>query len=154
MDSKGLINIELLFCTIIIIMILIINIPFLEHSLDSSKELNENSNGRILLESLSNSINQVNSNKIGYSKKIKLPQTINGYYYTVLIHNNEVILEFNNKKARSNIQQINIVDSENQSLENVQLFNGRTYIIKKILANNNQSNIINQSSILIRQVAG
>ncbi len=154
MDSKGLINIELLFCTIIIIMILIINIPFLEHSLDSSKELNENSNGRILLESLSNSINQVNSNKIGYSKKIKLPQTINGHYYTVLIHNNEVILEFNNKKARSNIQQINIVDSENQSLDNVQLFNGRTYIIKKTLANNNQSNIINQSSILIRQVAG
>ena len=154
MDSKGLINIELLFCTIIIIMILIINIPFLEHSLDSSKELNENSNGRILLERLSNSINQVNSNKIGYSKKIKLPQTINRYYYTVLIHNNEVILEFNNKKARSNIQQINIVDSENQSLDNVQLFNGRTYIIKKTLANNNQSNIINQSSILIRQVDG
>ena len=152
MDSKGLINIELLFCIAIIIMIMIINFPFLLDALNTSNEIDENANGRLLLNSLSNSINQVNSNKIGFSKKVNLPRSLDGHYYTVLLHNNEIILEFNNKKAKSNIQSINIVDSNNKTLDNVQLFNGRTYIIKKTLISNNESHIINQSSILIRQV--
>ena len=152
MDSKGLINIELLFCFAIIIMILIINMPMLEHTIDTAKELEENSEGRFLVDSISNSVNQVNSNKYGFIKKIKLPQTIEGYSYTIFINNNEVILEFNNKKGRSKIQGINLVDMNNQSLERVQLHNGRTYLIKKALINNNESHIFNQSSILIKQI--
>ena len=154
MDSKGLINIELLFCTAIIIMILIIYLPILEHELDSANEIDENSQGRFLLNYLSSSIDQVNSNNHGFTKKIKLPQTIDGYYFTILVYENEILLEYNNKKGKTKIEKINLVDSNNETLSKVQLYNGGSYIIKKTLANNNESRIINQSSIEIKEVEG
>ena len=153
MDSKGLINIELLFCTAIIIMILMISLPMLEHELDLAKDIDENSQGRYLLDSISNSINQVNSNNYGFIKKIRLPQSLNGHYYTILINEKEVILEFNNKKGKCQIEPINLVDSNNRTLSKVQLYSGGSYILKKTLASNNESHVNNQSSILIKQVS-
>ena len=152
MDSKGIINIELLFCTLIIILLLIINLPMIEQNLNSNMEIDENSEGRFLLNHIANSINEVNSKEYGFIKKIKLPQSINGKHYSILVNSNEVIVEFNNKKGKSNINPIKLVDTNNKTIENVQLYNGRTYLIKKTLINNNQTNAINQSSILIRQV--
>ena len=152
MDSKGIINIELLFCTLIIILVLIIYIPISEQNLNSNMQIDENSQGRTLLNHISNSINEVNSKEYGFKKKIYLPESINGNYYTILVNNNEIILEFNNKKGKSNINPINLVDKNNKTLNSVQLFNGRSYLIKKSLINNNQTHTINQSSIEIRQI--
>ena len=152
MDSKGIINIELLFCTLIIILLLIINFPLIEQNLDSNMEIDDDSKGRFLLNHIANSINEVNSRGYGFNKKIKLPETINGNYYTILVNHNEVIVEFNNKKGKSNIDPIKLVDRNNRTIENVQLYNERTYLIKKTLISNNETHTINQSSILIMQV--
>lgn len=152
MDSKGIINIELLFCTLIIILLLIINLPLIEQNLDSNFEIDENGEARFLLDHISNSINEVNSKEYGFNKKIRLPESINGNYYSILINNNEIIVEFNNKKGKSNINPIRLVDDNNRTVNSVQLYNGRTYLIKKTLISNNQTNTINQSSILIMQV--
>ena len=146
MDSKGIINIELLFCTLIVILLLIINFPMIEQNLNSNMEIEENSEGRFLLNHIANSINEVNSKEYGFNKKIRLPESINGNHYSVFVKKNEAILEFNNKKGKSNINPINLVDANNKTIENVQLYNGRTYLIKKTLINDNQS------SILIRQI--
>lgn len=152
MDSKGIINIELLFCTLIIILLLIINLPMIEKNIDSNMDIEENSESRLLLNHIANSINEVNSKEYGFCKKIRLPQSINGNYYSILINNHEVIVEFNNKKGKSPINPINLVDSYNNTINNVQLFNGRTYLIKKTLINNNQTHTINQSSIEIKPI--
>ena len=64
----------------------------------------------------------------------------------------EEIIE-NNKKGKSNINPIRLVDKNNRTIESVQLNNGGTYLIKKTLINDNQTHIINQSSILIMPVA-
>ena len=153
MDSKGIINIELLFCTLIMILLLIANMSMIEQNINSNMEIEENSHSRLLLNHISNSINEVNSKEYGFNKIIKLPESINGNYYSILVNNNEVIIEFNNKKGKSNISPIKLVDKNNQSLSGIQLFNGRTYLIKKTLVNNNKTHIINQSSILIMQIA-
>lgn len=153
MDSKGIINIELLFCTLIMILLLIANMSMIEQNINSNMEIEENSHSRLLLNHISNSINEVNSKENGFNKIIKLPESINGNYYSILVNNNEVIIEFNNKKGKSNISPIKLVDKNNQSLSGIQLFNGRTYLIKKTLVNNNKTHIINQSSILIMPVA-
>ena len=152
MDSRGIINIELLFCSIIIILILIIYFPVLDENLNSNMQIEENSKGRSLLNHISNSINEVNSKEYGFNKKIYMPDSIDGNYYSILIHNNEIIVEFNNKKGKANINPINLVDRNNKTIESVQLFNGRTYLIKKSLINNNETHTINQSSIEIRQI--
>ena len=42
MDSKGLVNIELLFCTLIIILLLIVNLHMIEKNINSNMEIDEN----------------------------------------------------------------------------------------------------------------
>ena len=154
MDSKGIINLELLFCTLIIILFLIINFPMIEENLNSNIEIEENNECRLLLNHIANSINEVNSRGYGFNKKIRLPESINENHYSIIVKNNEIIIEFNNKKGRSQINPINLVDSNNKTMDSVQLFKGRNYLIEKRLINDNKTHIINQSSIEIRQIEG
>ena len=152
MDSKGIINIELLFCTLIVILLLIVNLPMIEKGISSNIEIHENNKGRLLANHIANSINEVNSNEYGFKKKIRLPESIEGNFYKVTVNEREAMIEFNNKKGKSSINPIRLVDASNRSLENIELYNGRSYLIEKILVNDNQTNTINQSSILIRQI--
>jgi uncharacterized protein (UPF0333 family) len=154
MDSKGIINLELLFCTLIIILFLIINFPMIEENLNSNIEIEENNECRLLLNHIANSINEVNSRGYGFNKKIRLPESINENHYSIIVKNNEIIIEFNNKKGRSQINPINLVDANNKTMDSVQLFKGRNYLIEKRLINDNKTHIINQSSIEIRQIEG
>lgn len=154
MDSKGIINLELLFCTLIIILFLIINFPMIEENLNSNIEIEENNECRLLLNHIANSINEVNSRGYGFNRKIRLPESINENHYSIIVKNNEIIIEFNNKKGRSQINPINLVDANNKTMDSVQLFKGRNYLIEKRLINDNKTHIINQSSIEIRQIEG
>ena len=154
MDSKGIMNIELLFCALIIILLLIVNLQIIEENLNSNMEIGENSEGRFLLNHIANSINEVNSKEYGFNKKIQLPQSMDGNHYSILVNNHEAIIEFNNKKGKSNINPIRLVDNNNHTLDSVQLYNGRTYLIEKIVVNDNKTHITNQSSIKIKQVEG
>lgn len=153
MDSKGIMNIELLFCALIIILLLIVNLQIIEENLNSNMEIGENSEGRFLLNHIANSINEVNSKEYGFNKKIQLPQSMDGTHYSILVNNHEAIIEFNNKKGKSNINPIRLVDNNNHTLDSVQLYNGRTYLIEKIVVNDNKTHIINQSSIKIKQIS-
>lgn len=152
MDSKGIINIELLFCTLILILLLIVNLPMIEKGLNSDIEIHENSEGRFLANHIADSINEVNSNEYGFRKKIKLPESIEGNFYKIIVTERETIVEFNNKKGKSVINPIKLIDTSNKSIERIELYNGRTYLIEKTLVNDNKTNTINQSSILIRQI--
>ena len=154
MDSKGIINLELLFCTLIIILFLIINFPMIEENLNSNIEIEENNECRLLLNHIANSINEVNSRGYGFNRKIRLSESINENHYSIIVKNNEIIIEFNNKKGKSQINPINLVDANNKTMDSVQLFKGRTYLIEKRLINDNKTHIINQSSIEIRQIEG
>ncbi|MCQ2963996.1 MAG: hypothetical protein MJ203_00280 [archaeon] len=152
MDEKGQANIEFLFCIIISIMILISIIPYLNQNIDSNINTINNLEGRILLNQLANDINQVNSNMYGFSKYIQLPDKIENNSYLITIKTTEIILEYKNKKGKTNINPINIINSNNESLIEIKLYNGAKYKISKELVNNSQKNIINQSSILINQI--
>ena len=154
MDSKGIINLELLFSTLIIILLIIINFPMIEENLNSNIEIEENNECRLLLNHIANSINEVNSRGYGFNRKIRLPESINENHYSIIVKNNEIIIEFNNKKGRSQINPINLVDANNKTMDSVQLFKGRNYLIEKRLINDNKTHIINQSSIEIRQIEG
>ena len=153
MDSKGIINIELLFCTLILILLLIVNLPMIEKGLSSDIEIHENSEGRFLANHIADSINEVNSNEYGFRKKIKLPESIEGNFYKIIVTERETIVEFNNKKGKSVINPIKLIDTSNKSIERIELYNGRTYLIEKTLINDNKTDTINQSSMLIRQIS-
>ena len=153
MDSKGIINIELLFCNLILILLLIVNLPMIEKGLSSDIEIHENSEGRFLANHIADSINEVNSNEYGFRKKIKLPESIEGNFYKIIVTERETIVEFNNKKGKSVINPIKLIDTSNKSIKRIELYNGRTYLIEKTLINDNKTDTINQSSMLIRQIS-
>ena len=75
-----------------------------------------------------------------------------GKFCKVIVNERETIVEFNDKKGKSAINPIKLVDSSNKTIENIELCNGRAYLIEKTLVNDNHTDTINQSSILIRQV--
>ena len=152
MDKKGQLTIEFLFTLVISIMILISIMYYLNQNIDSNLNTEENLEGRLLLNQISNDINQVNSNSYGFSKYIKLPDKIGNNNYLLTIKTNEIALEYKNKKGKSNINPIHIINPNNESLVEIKLYNGAKYKISKELINNEPKNIINQSSILINQV--
>ncbi len=152
MDSKGLVNLEYLFSIIIIITLLISFMPLVENSLDVNKNIEENSNARILLDDVSDSINQVNSNSYGFIKKIDLPEKLNNKSYLIIVKSDEIQLEFDSKKGKSNINPIKMINRENQSLEEIKLYNGNSYLLKKLLIEDNKTKLYNQSSILIQEI--
>ena len=78
---------------------------------------------------------------------------MDGTHYSILVNNHEAIIEFNNKKGKSNINPIRLVDNNNHTLDSVQLYNGRTYLIEKTVVNDNKTHIINQRSIKINQIS-
>ena len=152
MDSKGLLNIEYLFCIIIGILILITLMPLLDDNLNANIELNEEASARILLDNISGSINEVNSNSYGFIKRIDLMEKIANHSYKITVKSNEVDLEFNNKKGKTQISPIKLVNANNESLDKIELYSGNSYFIEKILVDDNQTKLINQSSILIRPI--
>ena len=126
--------------------------PLLDDNLNANIELNEEASARILLDNISGSINEVNSNSYGFIKRIDLMEKIANHSYKITVKSNEVNLEFNNKKGKTVINPIKLIDTSNKSIERIELYNGRTYLIEKTLVNDNKTNTINQSSILIRQI--
>ena len=147
MDSKGLLNIEYVFCIIIGILILITLMPLLDDNLNANIELNED-----LLDNISGSINEVNSNSYGFIKRIDLMEKIANHSYKITVKSNEVDLEFNNKKGKTQISPIKLVNANNESLDEIELYSGNSYSIEKVLVDDNQTKLVNQSSILIRQI--
>ena len=152
MDSKGLLNIEYLFCTIIAILLLITLMPMIEENLNENMELNEEASARILLDNISSSINEVNSNSYGFIKRIDLSEKITKHNYKITVKSNEINLEFNNKKGKEQISPIKLVNSNNETLNEIELYSGNSYSIEKVLVDDNQTKLVNQSSILIRQI--
>ena len=153
MDSKGLLNIEYIFCMIITILLLISLMPLIEDNMDSNIELNEETSARLLLDNVSSSINEVNSKSYGFIKRINLNEEIAGHSYKITVKSNEIILEFSNKKARAQISPIKLVNANNETLNEEELYSANSYSIEKVRVDDNQTKLFNQSSILIRRIA-
>lgn len=150
MDSKGILNIEFVFTTIITILLLIAILPKIEENLESNNNIETHLNSRLLIDKIANEINQINANNYNYSKEIKLPHNIpHNKNYLVKLKKNEITIDLDNKKGKIDIIPINLVNTENQTIDEIILYPNNTYLIKKLLINKNKTN---QSSIQIIRI--
>ena len=108
-------------------------------NLTTEKSIEEDVTGRIILEKVSNSINQVNSNLPGNIQEIHLPNNISTHNYIITVRSEYITLEFNNKKGRSVIFPINLVDINMEYINEIKLYSGESYKIKKSLDGNGVS---------------
>ena len=139
MDSKGIATVDFLLTLFLTLIVTISMLNLIGTNLNTEKSIEEDINARMILEKVSNSINQVNSNLLGNIQEIHLPNNISTNNYIITVRSEDIILEFNNKKGRSVIFPINLVDFNMGHINEIKLYSGENYKIKKSLDESNIS---------------
>ena len=122
MDNKGFISIEYLFSIFIILIIAVGLLFFTSQIIESSKNIENNAEHRLVLDRIANLISQVNSRSEGYSMSIHLDPEFG--YYEITVSKNKLVMEFSNRKGETLILPLNI-DSE------YKMYSGKTYMVSK-----------------------
>ena len=135
MNDRGFLSIQSIFTMFIILIIALGCIFYIENITQSTKDNSLNVESRLFLDKLSDEINQVNSNGEGYTKIISLPDNLDGYSYLIRISSNEVLLEVSNRKGKTGIFPISLVNHDNLPIKEIKLYNGEKYSIHKLKDN-------------------
>lgn len=122
MDEKGFISIEYLFSVFIIIIIATGLLFYASASIMSSNNIEDNVKHRLILDSVANSISQVNSNGNGYSKIISLPSDVG--YYEITVEKNKLTMKYAGKEGETPVPNLDIESK-------YQLHSGKNYQISK-----------------------
>ena len=122
MDEKGFISIEYMFSFFIVLIIALGLLFYASASIMSANNIEDNVQHRIILDSVANTISQVNSNGDGHSKLIKLPSDVG--YYEITVESNKLIIKYGNKEGETLISHLDI-DSK------YKLYSGKSYVVSK-----------------------
>ena len=122
MDNKGFISVEYLFSLFIILMMACSLLFYSSSAIDSSFNIEDNVEHRLILDEVSGKISQVNSNGVGYSKHIELPSDKG--YFEITVDKSKLTIEYEGKKGETFLPLLN-VDSK------YKLVSGRSYCITK-----------------------
>lgn len=123
MDKKGFISVEYLFSIFIILIIAIGLLFFTHNSIESSKNIENNVQHRLILDNVANLINQVNAHGEGYSVYLHMDSKPGDYLITV--ERNKLTMQFSNRKGETLTLPLN-TDVK------YELYSGRNYLISKI----------------------
>jgi hypothetical protein len=141
MDSKGFSSIDFIFSIFLTLIIAVLVLNLIGNDLENEKIMEENINGRLLSDKIANTINQVNSNNIGYINEVDIPKNISGRSFFLTLKRNEVVLSIGNKKTESTLIPTRIISIDGSLLEEFKLYPGDSYEIKKILDKENLTGI-------------
>jgi hypothetical protein len=142
MDCKGIATIDFIFAIFLTLIIAIICFNFIGNSLENQETLEKDLNTRTLIDEVANSINRVNSNSLGHIQKIAIPNIPSKGFsksFYILISSNEVVFVSNDKKAESSIFPAKLANINSDIVEEIRLYPGESYNIKKSLDKNNMT---------------
>ena len=122
MDNKAFISIEFLFSIFIILIISTGLLVYSHNAIGSSLNIESNFHHRMILDSVADTINQVDSHSEGYSKYLELPKTDEDYI--LLFEGNKLTIEYANKKGETILP---FVDS----YASYKLYGEHIYIVEK-----------------------
>lgn len=130
MNNKGFISIQYLFSIFLLILIAIFILSLSFNSISSQQNIENHLSSRILLDAVSDNINQVSSNGEGYSKEIKLPAKISGNQYKIKVAKNNIVFHGGGKMAKNKIQPVILV-KDSMKVNEIELYSGNNYVIRK-----------------------
>ncbi len=99
MDNKGFISLEYLFSIFIVIIIALGLLFYGEANVNSSFNIADSVEHRLILDDVADKISQVNSNGAGFSKSIELPS--NKGYFEITVDNSRLTIEYDGKKGET-----------------------------------------------------
>lgn len=130
MNDKGFISIQYLFSIFLLVLIAILILSLAFNSMASEQRVENHLSVRMVLDSVSDSINQVSSNGEGYSKEITLPDRIFGSSYVLRVSKNDIVFHGGDRMARNDIMPIVLVRC-GLKVDDVELYSGNSYVVKK-----------------------
>lgn len=122
MDEKGFISMEYLFSIFIVLIIALGLLFFVQSTIESNNDIENNVEHRLILDNLAGIINQVNSHGEGYSADVHLDSGAGDYEITVSW--DKLTMKYSDKKGETPITPLKI-DSE------YKLYSGQSYCISK-----------------------
>ena len=122
MDNKGFISVEYIFSFFIVIIIASSILFYGESIVNSSFNIEDDVEHRLILDDVAGQVSQVNSNGAGYSKHIELP--LDKGYFEITVEKSKLTIEYDGKKGETSLPLLN-VDSK------YKLVSGRSYCITK-----------------------
>lgn len=137
MDSRGIITVDFLFSIFLSLTIIIIGLNLIGNNLEDERIIEEELNGRMIIDSIANSINEVNSNNLGHIQEINLPKNISNKSFSITISQNKVLIEFGNRKGESVIFPVRLANINKDIVNEIKLYPDESYKIQKSLDNDN-----------------
>ena len=122
MDKKGFFSPEYLFSIFIILIIASGLLFFTQSTIESSNNIENNMQHRLILDKVANLINQVNSHGEGYSTYFHLDSKPG--YYVINVEKDKLTIEFSNKKGEAFALPL-------KTDVDYKLYSGRSYLISK-----------------------
>jgi len=137
MDSKGISTIDFIFTIFLSLIIMSVGLSLIGNNLDDMTILEEELNGRMIVDNIATTINEVNSNNLGHIQEITIPNSISNRSFSITIKQNEVIIAFGNRKGKSTIFPTRLANTNKDIVNEIRLYPSESYNIQKSLDNDN-----------------
>jgi len=132
MDSRGILAVDLLFASVIILVIIIGILQVISERVDSASNTDEYGNSRIIAESVAETINKVYSGGNGHTITLKLPATISDKNYDIKVNSAGIYILIDGNIGMSFINPRRIASNDKLTDCTVLMHCNHNYIIKNI----------------------
>jgi hypothetical protein len=125
MDRRGIISTDLIFASIIILVIVSSIISVASERIDAASTTDELGNARMTAEYVAGAINKVYNGGYGHAVTLSLPANISGEGYDIRVNSSGVFVLIDGKTGKSSI-------SHNKINGTFSMYGNRDYIIRNV----------------------
>lgn len=131
MDTRGQLSADLIFATLLIIIIMGSLVTIIADRMETVETTEELGNARMVAENVAEAVNKVYAGGNGHSVTITLPEDINGKNYSVTVNKDGVFVTIDGKKGKAYIAAKKVSNSLGGS-DGVVMQNGQNYTITNV----------------------
>jgi hypothetical protein len=141
MDSRGIVTVDLIFATLLIIIVAGSIITIASDRMDTASQTEELGKARITSENVAEAVNKVYSGGTGHSVTIKLPDITDKNYY-ITVNSSGVYVTLDGMIGKAYIAPKKISGSNLLQETQITMHNGASYTIKNVNGSNGYNWIV------------
>ena len=130
MDSRGIMTIDLIFASLLILIIIGGILSVVSERMDAVSSTDKLGNARMITENVAESINKVYSGGNGHTVTISLPANISNRNYYLMVNSSGIFVLIDGMVGKSFINPKKISYSDKLIESTVSMYGNRSYIIK------------------------
>jgi len=132
MDNQGIMTVDLIFATLLIVILIGSIITIISERMDASSQIEELGKARITAENVAEVINNVYSGGSGHSATINLPDNIAGKDYYLNVNSSGVYITVDGMIGKACIAPKKFSASNSLRETQIIIHNGKGYTIKNV----------------------